>query len=625
MRGRGAEVAGVVVGYALLVLFLVWPLPLDLGGRLLGHPDVDVWNHIWGFWWFDQALRETGRIPLETDLLAHPRGGRLYFIDPLNALLSVPIQRISTLPVAWNLVLCFELWLAAVAAHLVARAAGATARGAAFAGVLLGLAPFLRCEAHNGITEVLNVGWLGLSAAATTAALRRRSALGLGIGGLLAGVAFIACWYYGLAAAGLAATLIAVELLVGGGGVAARARVLGGAALFGLGAVAASLQHVRSFWWSLQGTDAIIGRTSGKGVSPVVIAHNATDLWSFVHPGPYRAPDLRALYGEGFLHTTYLGAVALLLGVLALALRVPHAGRWAVLALGSAVLALGPYLYAGGAFVRVDGRPLVLPFYAITQVLGLVSITHPARLVSVTLFALGALSALGWSRLEARFPRASRVAWPAALGALFLELWLVAPGPWPLPTSNAALADSTAALRADSHPGAVLDLPTRSWNTMAACRFLYEQTGHGRPIPWMVDVRAERAPGISGPGPLQDVLRLADMPGQGAEDLQAIASARFAAMSDADLQNLVRAALLAKGFRAVVLHTDFLAPPAGVWPFRAVFDRAFGPPERFPDGSLLYWVGVPAPSAVRPPAPGPAPRGPPGPPGPPGAGGQNGN
>lgn len=614
MRARAAEAAAVIVGYALLVVFLVWPLPLQLGERLLGHPDVDVWNHIWGFWWFDQSIRETGRIPLETTLLAHPRGGRLYFIDPLNALLSVPLQRVSSLPVAWNLVLCFELWLAAVSAHLVARAAGASARGAAFAGVLLGLAPFLRCEAHNGITEVLNVGWLGLSVAATLAALRRGSALGLGVGGLLAGVAFVACWYYGLAAAGVAGVLLLWAFGFGGGGWRARARVALGAALFGIGAIAAAIQHVRAFWWSLQGTEAIIGRTSGKGVSPVVIAHNATDLWSFVHPGPYQAPDLRALYGEGFLHTTYLGSFAVLLALFALLLRAPGAARFAVLALGSAVLALGPYLYAGGAFVRVDGRPLVLPFYAITQVLGLVSITHPARLVAVTLFALGALAALGWSALEARIPRAARLLWPAALGALWLELWLVAPGPWPLPTSNAALADSTALLRADPHSGAVLDLPTRSWNTMAACRFLYEQTGHARPIPWMVDVRAERAPGIAGPGPLQDLLRLADMPGQGAEDPQALASARFAAMSDEALRELLRTALLAKGFRAVVLHTDFLAPPDGIWPFRAVFDRAFGAPVLLPDGSQLYWVGVPAESAVRPPrrgAPGGAPGGPP--------------
>ena len=63
-----------------LALLLTWPAVLDLRGSMLGHPGNDTWNHAWGFWWVADSLGQ-GQVPLHTDLLDHPKGGALFFID----------------------------------------------------------------------------------------------------------------------------------------------------------------------------------------------------------------------------------------------------------------------------------------------------------------------------------------------------------------------------------------------------------------------------------------------------------------------------------------------------------------------------------------------------------------
>ena len=64
---------------------LAWPL-----GRLAGSPNVDVWNHAWGPWWWLFSLQQ-GRLPWETGLLQAPVGGVLWFIDPILAALGAPL------------------------------------------------------------------------------------------------------------------------------------------------------------------------------------------------------------------------------------------------------------------------------------------------------------------------------------------------------------------------------------------------------------------------------------------------------------------------------------------------------------------------------------------------------
>ena len=92
-----------------LALLLTWPAVLDLRGSMLGHPGNDTWNHAWGFWWVADSLSQ-GQVPLHTDLLDHPKGGALFFIDSFNAVWTWPIQVLAGVPAALNLAVIFAFF-----------------------------------------------------------------------------------------------------------------------------------------------------------------------------------------------------------------------------------------------------------------------------------------------------------------------------------------------------------------------------------------------------------------------------------------------------------------------------------------------------------------------------------
>ena len=83
-----------------IACLLCWPIPIYLDSLLIGNPDIDVWNHAWGYWYVAQAF-EQGKMPLETNLVGAPNGGLLYYIDMMGqqhyeALMSCPSRRSRT-------------------------------------------------------------------------------------------------------------------------------------------------------------------------------------------------------------------------------------------------------------------------------------------------------------------------------------------------------------------------------------------------------------------------------------------------------------------------------------------------------------------------------------------------
>ena len=108
------------LGIALLVLYPGW---LTSGTRLIGDEGLDVWSHAWGIRWIFTSLAN-GELPWTVDGLTWPRGGTLWYIDPLGALVSIPAQIMSGPILGHNSILFFQVMLAAYAAFGFARALG---------------------------------------------------------------------------------------------------------------------------------------------------------------------------------------------------------------------------------------------------------------------------------------------------------------------------------------------------------------------------------------------------------------------------------------------------------------------------------------------------------------------
>ncbi len=444
--------------------------PALLSGDLLGHPDVDVWNHAWGFWWFWDTL-SAGRLPFRTDLVGAPQGGVLYFIDPLGALSALPWVAAFGTTAAWNLVLLGRIAMAGWATHGLCRSLSGPGAHNYVAGIAMASAPFLWVEIANGISEVVAVGWIPACLWAAVVAVPTREPRRWALLGLCIGFATLACFYYGLLSGILVGCLLGANLVRGRGwwpGVG----LAGGVAL----AVAApGLLLLRR---SLEAPAALVSRA--ESLNGELLEHNAVDPREWVMPGDFHSVDFAARYGEAFHHTLYLRWTVLLLVGWACWRRRGEVAGWVGLALVSGVLGLGSLLWWDGAWVTVGGRALSLPFGWLQALLPALAVTHPARLGLGAIVVTAVLA--GWGLQGA----GRRALWVVPL--LLAETILASNAQWPLPTSPAAIPGVYRDFAAEDDPRAVLDLPASVGRTMATSRYFWYQTVHRKPVPWFPDV-----------------------------------------------------------------------------------------------------------------------------------------
>ncbi|RME27560.1 MAG: hypothetical protein D6798_04275 [Deltaproteobacteria bacterium] len=538
------------LGLAVLVTASVWRAP---GGRLLGSPDVDVWNHAWGPWWWADSLRQ-GQLPWHTELLRWPVGGTLWFIDPALAAVGAPLTWAFGPALAFNLALLLSVALTAAACRHLARQLGADPPAATVAAAAGAGSAWVACALHNGITEAAHLAPTALALAETARALRipgPRAGTRLG---LALGLAAAVSPYAGLAVG----VVVAARLLLGP---LARRDLVRTALPAALAGAAVAAGPTALLLASLRGPDAMIRRS--PQLDAELALHNAVDPRTFVTPGGFQSVDLSA---EGFIHLGYLGLFALALAAVGLR-RNPDNRRWAVAGFLAVILASGGQLFFDGRFVSLGGQPVVLPWGLLKAVLPGLAITHPLRMVMPAVVLVAALAAVALTGRR-------RVLVAAATAGVLVDGLVLSGAPWPIATADAAIpavyADIARPL--GQPPGeAILDLPTDLGPTMGASRYLYWQTAHRRPIPYIPDARATTASLVS----LPDFRHLAALSRRRPEE-DAAENFRSA------LYGPVRPAhLLREGLRWVILHRDldpvaaatleprlrwYLGPPTEVGP-----------------------------------------------------------
>jgi len=449
------------LGLALLVLFPGW---LSGGTRLIGDEGLDVWSHAWGVRWVFNHISD-GTLPWDVSGLAWPRGGTLWYIDPLGALASLPAQWLGGPVWGHNSILFFQVMLAGWAAMAFARGLGGRGWVAA---VALATAPTFLAEIHNGTVEAC---WIGLVPLAGAAAIRCRW-----WGGLAVGVAGLATPYHGISAAVVVGTVLLFrphddsdralrERLIDTAIAASMALLI---ALPGFLALKANLDDPMG-----------IAKKSTVILNFPVFRINAVDPMALFRPGDFWSVHLEGPLTTPFRRTPYLGLSVLALSAWAL-LKTRRARPWIIPAAITATLSLGPFLWHDGDFVRTgSGDLLALPFRAL---LGLgVAMDHPLRFICGAVTVLAVLGDVATRKLEHHVPM-SAMAWTALMGAVVaFEHLSLAPNVWPINTADGAIPAAYAALEDD---GAVIDLPAARGDSIATNRYLYWQGIHRRPIPY---------------------------------------------------------------------------------------------------------------------------------------------
>ena len=445
----------------ILASIVLFPMILSPAEKLVGSQKVDLWNHAWGTWWWQHSLRQ-GELPLETDLLHYPDGGSLWFIDPILAIIGAPLSLFSV-SFAYNVSLLLYLAFASWAARRFAISLKASSSASWVASIVFTASAWMVSEVHNGITEAVNIGpvalalaWVEDAVQTTQKPFRAWAKVGLGIG-----LATIASPYLGL-----------------GVGIAALIRGLPKAqyAWFGgLISVLIAAPTMYLFRMPLLAENAIIKRP--QGMNPFLALHNAVDPRTFFVPFGFQSVDLSS---EGFLHSMYFGAIALLIG-----LKTWKEHRaWVITAFICILFSLGPFLYWGDSWVMMGEARLRLPWFFLQNIFSGLAVTHPLRLAIPALAIVAGLAAAG----------ATTPYWLDRMKRLYLLLLmeglLVSGAPWPLEMADASYPKAYEHIKADHRNVGVLDLPTDAGGTMRTSRYLYWQSYHAKGIPYAPDARA---------------------------------------------------------------------------------------------------------------------------------------
>lgn len=108
--------------YFLLSLLLTYPLVAHFDTFGPGH-GVDDPAQTWSLWWFKYATFDLSTSPLNTDYLFYPLGINLVAYTPtfLNGAISIPLQFVSNVIAAQNLIVLFSLVASGYGAYLFVR------------------------------------------------------------------------------------------------------------------------------------------------------------------------------------------------------------------------------------------------------------------------------------------------------------------------------------------------------------------------------------------------------------------------------------------------------------------------------------------------------------------------
>jgi hypothetical protein len=482
---------------------------LPSSSSLPGHPMSDLYDHAWGYQWFYQQLLN-GSLPLVTENTHWPPGGKLWFVDPLGALMALPFV---SLPIRAGLVPLLKLFAAQLSAYFLAYRLSLPSP--LHSAIAFGASTYALSCIHSGTFEYLSLApfpllWLGVA--------ENRPAL-TALAWLLAS---LGAFYYG-AFAGIFLLLLCLILHPWQIGLKFLLKSCSYAAL-----------PIGLLLWlagrTLLDQAAVIRVESAPGWGYQSLP--VTDLLTFLVPR-YHFPDNLAVGNAGILHSNYLGMVLLVAGIIGI-----YRLKYGKLLIAVGLLSLGPALCIARFVPEINHFPLPLPAALLYLPYSPFRfIHHPFRLVVLLQLVL----AIG----------AGAIRWRGLWCLILLEVLLV--GPFPVERASALVPEIYTKLQ-----GGIIDFPPEAH--LMNRSYTWYQASHHQKIPYGVNVfvpdklAADRFfQGLM--GCLMDVAVRAT-PREGGEPRWFLPLSRTLSQLDPGL----RVPLKNFGFSYVVLHLKAMTP-----------------------------------------------------------------
>jgi len=148
--------------YSIFSLIFTWPLVKHMNDAVAGHPYGEMWSHLWGLHWVKSYYLKHAIFPIHSEMLNYPYGASLFFIDPLSALFSIPLQMFLSLPATYNLLIIINLIFGAYACFLLADYFFKSRIAAFYSGAVYAFSAYYLSYISTGTSETFNIGWIPL-------------------------------------------------------------------------------------------------------------------------------------------------------------------------------------------------------------------------------------------------------------------------------------------------------------------------------------------------------------------------------------------------------------------------------------------------------------------------------
>lgn len=545
-RPRYRHIWAALALLTVLALALSWPLVRHLSDRLPGTATwaFDESTFAWNIWYFKHALLDLHVSPLHSELIWYPLGIDLilFTYNFFNALIALPLQLATNVPLASNLTLLLATVLSGLGAYLltsyVLRAADSsdageaagrnpvtrgpgdpqTARLAALvAAVIYAFASSRAIYAALGHYDMVTTQWLPFYALYLLKTLREPRLKNAALAGLFFALAALAEMIF----ASFLALLSVIVLLASWRELRSRWAALGRLAVAGTIAAViwspvlvpiarefAGGDYALTGWGeSLKLSADLVGLVTPTELNPL-FAGDAAAGPDMRWQGALRAVEEgKGPFGD--INTVFVGWVTPALAVLGAWLGRRRLKAWAWSAAIFGVLALGPLLQINGRFrfgldgLLPEGVVFPLPF-ALLHYLPFINANRaPNRYSVLLMLALAVLAGYGARRLLGMGPRGAAAAKgrrnilaPVAAcllaGLIIMEHLAV-----PLPTTDATIPAVYRRIAQEPGEFAIMQLPLGWRNSFGPLgseqtQLQYYQIAHGKPI---IGGNISRAPG----------------------------------------------------------------------------------------------------------------------------------
>ncbi len=596
-----------LAAYVPLSLLVTFPAVTRLGSRLTARLDTDACTHVWSFWLAREMLLEQGQFPFrETDMVAFPAGGTLVSCHPLNDLLALPLLALFGSVATYNLIILFNLVLAAWAAFALTRYLLGADRPAFIAGLIYGFCPFVMSYAvASGGTELVSTGWLPLAILMMIRTLREAGWWNPVLGGLCAAAMDLTCVYY-VSVFGFFTVFVVAYHLVAGRTArwdlvdhpsrppvrpAIDGKLFLRLGAFVLVAMLIAAPHLRLLARSMGDDGSLLtekremlrsgelaAKDPGSGLDPAETqAYASVYAVNMVRLGDRQLQASQSVCR--FFLNPYVGLSVWLLAALGLAMHRRRSELFWVGMFGlSVAVAIGPF---GMISERIH---LASPHSPVYRLLTAVYPVHPQGHESsyylIAMLCVAILAAVGARELMRWLPARRRWAVFGVLAAVILADYLFVAERPPAPERDLKVPECYLDIAADPSARGLLELPFSTYGKPMSHRQRYcYQTVHHLPIG---ESPTGFLPQHLGTNPLVHELMRLEVAGDAASPVSGDHTRGYQQLVDG-------------GFSHIVVDMNYYQHPAGPQ-VAGLLRQLAGEPRVYADDFLVFRVGGPPPA-----------------------------